>query len=62
MLAKYRTFIRKNPIVSAVILLFVLFVILMWIRGPEDDWICVDGEWIEHGHPKASKPIGPCKN
>ena len=61
MLEKYKTLIRKNPIVSAVVLLLVLFVIVMWIRGPEDDWICVDGEWVEHGYPSAPKPVGSCE-
>lgn len=27
----------------------------------EDDWICVDGEWIKHGYPSAPKPTEPCE-
>lgn len=38
------------------ILIFLRFV----IGGSEDDWICVDGKWIEHGVPSAPKPIEFC--
>ena len=61
MLKEYKAFVRKNRAVSVIALLFILFIMVMWIRGPEDDWICVDGEWVEHGYPSASKPTGSCK-
>ena len=41
------------------IIIFVFFV-RIFIGGPEDDWICVDGEWIEHGAPSAQKPETGC--
>jgi len=44
-------------VIAIFILLFVRFV----IGGSEDDWICVDGEWIEHGVPSAPKPEGKCE-
>ena len=28
--------------------------------GPEDDWICVGGQWIMHGKPAAAKPTTLC--
>jgi hypothetical protein len=28
--------------------------------GPEDDWICANGQWIMHGKPSAPKPTTPC--
>jgi len=28
--------------------------------GSEDDWMCVDGRWIEHGHPYVSMPTSGC--
>lgn len=28
----------------------------------EDDWICVNGQWIEHGNPSAPKPTKQCGN
>ena len=41
-----------------IILLIVVFGILFFVRfsSPEDDWICVNGEWIKHGNPKAAEP------
>ena len=28
--------------------------------GGEDSWICTNGSWVQHGHPRAAKPIVPC--
>ncbi|MDP3997381.1 MAG: PQQ-binding-like beta-propeller repeat protein [Candidatus Andersenbacteria bacterium] len=27
----------------------------------EDDWICVDGQWVAHGHPADARPEGGCR-
>lgn len=41
-------------------------VVAVWLAvrfvagGPEDDWICLEGEWIKHGMPAEAKPIGGC--
>ena len=32
------------------------------VGGSEDDWICVNGEWVEHGKPSAPKPATVCKS
>jgi hypothetical protein len=46
--------------------LVFLILIIGWgflrfvIGGPEDDWICVDGQWVKHGAPRAPKPTGAC--
>jgi len=40
----------------------VVFAIRFIIGGSEDDWICVDGEWIKHGVPSAPKPETGCGN
>lgn len=46
------------------VLLLILLVGWLFVRfvigGPEDDWICVDGKWVEHGAPAAPKPTEPC--
>jgi len=48
------------------ILLIVLIIIVAWgfvrfvIGGPEDDWICVNNEWVKHGVPAAPKPETGC--
>ncbi len=28
--------------------------------GPEDSWICRDGQWIKHGNPSSQAPLGGC--
>jgi len=49
-------------------LILVLLVIAAWffvrfvIGGPEDDWICIEGQWAEHGYPSAPMPEGECDN
>jgi len=30
------------------------------IGGPEDSWICDNGQWIKHGNPRAPMPTGGC--
>ncbi len=35
---------------------FVRFV----VGGPEDDWICVNNEWVKHGNPSAPIPTTGC--
>jgi hypothetical protein len=44
-------------LVAAVIVFFLRFV----IGGSEDDWICVDGQWIKHGVPSAPMPEEICE-
>jgi uncharacterized membrane protein len=48
------------------IALAVVFFIIIAIAGlrlfsGEDDWICQDGKWIEHGHPDFPAPTRLCK-
>jgi len=45
-------------LLATVVWLFVRFV----IGGPEDDWICVEGQWVKHGYPSAPIPEGECDN
>lgn len=33
---------------------------MFWFRGPEDRWMCVDGEWVKHGAPSSPKPSEGC--
>jgi len=35
---------------------------IVFLRGDEDAWLCVDGEWARHGNPSAAKPEKPCIN
>jgi len=45
----------------AVIAVFaVVFVARFVFGGPEDDWICVRGQWVMHGKPAVPKPTTAC--
>lgn len=52
----------KNKIFLAIIAMAILLVIVFGVKlfSGEDDWICNGGEWVKHGHPSATQPIGPC--
>lgn len=52
--------IKIFTIIVAVIL--IVFFLRFVIGGSEDDWICVDGEWVKHGVPSAPKPTESCDN
>ncbi len=36
------------------------FFIRFVIGGPEDNWICRQGQWVKHGVPSAPMPSEPC--
>jgi len=40
-------------IISIIVFRFV-------IGGPEDNWICDNGEWVKHGMPSGPAPVEPC--
>jgi hypothetical protein len=48
----------KKGIIIIIVILAGLFI----VRGlsPEDAWLCVDGQWIEHGHPAWEHPKTGC--
>ena len=46
--------------VLVVILILILAILIIRTISQEDDWICVDGEWIKHGYPSFPKPTRPC--
>ena len=50
---------NKKIFIIIIVVIAVLFIWLL-IRGPEDTWICVDGEWVKHGVPSAPMPEGQC--
>ena len=43
-------------VVAAVLLLGLIFL----LRGSEDTWLCVNGEWVKHGVPSAPMPTTGC--
>ncbi|MFA6028121.1 MAG: hypothetical protein WC752_04315 [Patescibacteria group bacterium] len=44
------------------IVLLVLASAMLAIKGlsKEDDWICSNGQWVQHGHPSAPMPTEAC--
>lgn len=53
---------KKNIYIILVLLLFlVLAVFTLRIFSGEDNWICVNGKWTEHGHPDFPAPSVECK-
>ncbi len=52
----------KVPMLLKILsVIFIILFILLLIRGPEDTWICQDGNWVRHGNPSAAMPTKPCK-
>lgn len=50
----------KKALQIAVIVFFLLLLARFLFGGSEDDWICVDNQWVKHGTPNAPKPTGGC--
>lgn len=46
----------------AIVILLAAFLIILGGRffSGEDNWICVDGRWVKHGHPESSAPATGC--
>ncbi|OGG35135.1 hypothetical protein A2363_01395 [Candidatus Gottesmanbacteria bacterium RIFOXYB1_FULL_47_11] len=58
---KRRTYATIIGISVIVVVVFAAIAAARFIfGGPEDDWICVRGQWIMHGRPVAPKPSIPC--
>lgn len=48
-----------------IVLVVVVFVValiagLRLFSGPEDTWICSNGQWVKHGNPSAAMPTSGC--
>ena len=51
---------KRLIILSPLILVIIILVLRFLIGGPEDNWICSDGQWVKHGNPSALMPTQPC--
>jgi hypothetical protein len=51
----------KKIVIVALVLVFGFLFFRFVIGGPEDTWICTNGEWVKHGNPKASIPTTVCE-
>lgn len=56
--ADYKKWAIVSTILGAIAFLavFVRFV----LGGPEDTWICYNGEWVKHGNPTMPTPTEAC--
>jgi len=43
-----------------IILIIIILILVIRLITQEDDYICVDGDWVEHGVPNTEKPKGYC--
>lgn len=53
----------SKTLLSVIVIIIVIPVVILGIRflsGPEDTWVCQDGQWVKHGNPSAEMPIDPC--
>jgi len=53
----------KKLIYSVFVLVVFLAMVVFSLRlfSGEDDWMCQNGQWIEHGHPNWPAPQAECK-
>jgi uncharacterized membrane protein len=47
--------------ILVIALLFAAAIVTMRVFSGEDDWICVNGKWEQHGHPDFPAPQAECK-
>lgn len=47
-------------LVLVIIIFSGLIAIKLLTNGSNDTWLCENGEWVKHGQPATSMPIGSC--
>jgi uncharacterized protein len=54
----------KKYFIHATVILILVFGIILLLRfvigGPEDNWICVNNQWVKHGNPSQPMPTSGC--
>jgi hypothetical protein len=51
---------KKSYFLLGVVILILISALILRLTSSEDDWICQDGAWIQHGHPRAAMPSTTC--
>ncbi|MFA6389746.1 MAG: hypothetical protein WCW77_04160, partial [Patescibacteria group bacterium] len=46
--------------ILAAVLILIFTVAGLRLFSGEDGWICVNGQWVEHGHPRSPMPDSVC--
>jgi len=47
-------------IIFTIIAVAAAVLILRFLAGDEDTWLCQNGEWVKHGNPSAAMPTNSC--
>ena len=54
----------KRMVIPIILGVFLAFLVLLSVRfffsGNEDNWICVNNQWVKHGNPNNPKPQSGC--
>lgn len=50
----------NKRVIFLIIIVAIASLLLVFLRGDEDSWICVNGEWTKHGNPAVEKPLNSC--
>ena len=48
-------------LIVTIVILVILAIGSIRLFSKEDDWMCQNGIWIEHGHPSFPAPTTPCR-
>jgi len=51
----------KKSLFVLLALLAILLILRFVVGGPEDDWVCVENQWVKHGNPVVAMPKESCK-
>lgn len=52
---------KSRYILLAIILSIFLGIFTLRLFSGEDNWVCQNGQWVEHGHPDFAAPKSICK-
>jgi hypothetical protein len=50
----------KKILIIVAVIFGIIFFLRFVVGGPEDSWICDNGQWVAHGKPSYPKPENPC--
>jgi uncharacterized membrane protein len=58
-----KTILKNKTAWLIIFIVFSIIVVMFTARffSGEDDWICLNGQWVEHGHPDFPKPDKSCQ-
>jgi hypothetical protein len=51
---------KKYYVILLLIFLSLITGFIIWLRSPEDIWICKNGTWVKHGNPTETVPTTGC--